>query len=143
MTDKHSEHIEDEFLKKLLSQLDEEQPSPDFTDKVMQQLPKSQVKEEVESTSVKPWQWVLMAAGVVGVGYFIFAFDIGVLLGTGGEGAGINYLAMFSSILTMFSEGFSAFKVTSISAVIIASGVLLYLADKFLKKWSDQNTHFA
>ncbi|MFP4470896.1 MAG: hypothetical protein ACOCX8_00300 [Bacteroidota bacterium] len=143
MTDKHSEHIEDEFLRKLLSQVDEEQPSPDFTDKVMQQLPRSPVKEEVESAAIKPWQWVLMAAGIAGVGYFLFAFDIGAILGTSQEGAGINYLNMFASIFAMFSEGFSAFKVTSITAVIIASAVLLYLADKFLKKWSDQNTHFA
>ncbi len=148
MDHKNSEHIEDAFLKKLLAQVEEEKPTEGFTGRVMDQLPKTQITRGDEKSGVSIWQWIVMGIAVVGAAYFIFTFDIGTFVGSveqGNQSPGINYLNMFSAIVKVFSEGFSGFHVTSISLMIVASGVLLFIVDRVLKKWSNHHhhTHFA
>lgn len=146
MTTQNTEHIDDDFLKKLVGQSGEDEPSPDFTEKVMRRLPKKPAVEEVSSTGLKTWHWLMIAAGVAGLVYFVFTFDLGTIMGgTSAPAASdqVNYLNMFGAVLNMFSQGFAAFEFTSVTLVIIGAGVLLFFIDRLLKKWSGQNASFA
>jgi hypothetical protein len=142
MDKQHTEHINDEFLKGLVKLSDEDKPSVDFTQNVMAKIPQSVVEEQEEKSMLKPWQWIAIAATLVGVIYFIITFDLNSVFrqvaGVSGPG-GINYVNMFASFIQMFSSAFSEFQFTTITLTIILSGVALYLGDKFLRKWSSAN----
>jgi len=138
MDRQNTEHIKDDFIKGLVGLSDEEKPSGDFTQKVMAGIPRAVVVEE-ENTSLKPWQWLAIAAALTGIVYFIVAFDLNPLfrqLTNVSEDGGANYLNMFTSMIQLFSNAFSGFHFTSISVMVIISGIVLYLGDKFLRKWS-------
>ena len=138
MDKQDTEHIKDDFLKRLVGLTTEEKPSADFTDKVMAGIPNGVLAEE-EDTSLKPWQWLLLAAALTGIVYFIVAFDLNPLfrqLTNVSEDGGANYLNMFTSMIQLFSNAFSGFHFTAISVMVIISGFALYLGDKFLRKWS-------
>nr|NQU93065.1 hypothetical protein [Bacteroidota bacterium] len=139
MTQHNTEHIDDGFLKKMVQQTPKEMPSADFTSRVMNQIPKHAQVETVEKTTFKLWHWALVAAGLTGIVYFIITFDLNSIfrkMSADNSDEGINYVNIFKSIINIFNEGFSSFQVTSITAVIILSGVLLYFGDKFLKHWA-------
>lgn len=139
MDKQNTEHINDEFLKGLVKLSDEDQPSDDFTQKVMAKVPESVVILQEETSTIKPWQWVAIAATLVGVIYFIITFDLNSVfrqLADVSESGGINYVNMFTSLIQLFTSAFSGFQFTTITLMIIISGVALYLGDKFLRKWS-------
>jgi hypothetical protein len=140
MNKQEAEHIKDDFIKGLVGLTTEEKPSADFTDKVMSGIPIGVLVEE-EDTSLKPWQWLVLAAALTGIVYFIVAFDLSPLfrqLTYVSEDAGENYLNMFTSMIQLFSNAFSGFQFTSISVMVILSGIALYLGDKFLRKRSSK-----
>ncbi len=138
MDKQNTEHIEDEFLKGLLNLSDEEKLPGDFTQKVMARVPRVVAVKE-EKTSLMPWQWIVIAAASVGIIYFVITFDLSTLFRqfvNVSEDGGANYLSMFTSLIQLFSNAFSGFQFTSISLMIIISGIALYFGDKFLRKWS-------
>ena len=147
MSPHNTEHIEDDFLKKMVQQTPMEKPSEGFTEGIMGQLQPLQALESDERSSLKPWQWGLMAAGLLGLVYFIITFDLNALLRqiAGGEesGDGKNYINAFASMIEIFEEGFSGFQLTSITVMVILAGVILFSADRFLKKWASANVDVA
>lgn len=141
--DKHTEHIKDDLLSNLVKLSDEEKISGDFTQRVMQQIPKTAIAEPEEKYFIKPWQWMSIAAAAVAIIYFIITFDLSSILSqttnVSDDGSSI-YLSMFTSIIEIFTTAFSGFQFTSISVMIIISGVGLYLGDKFFRKWSESRS---
>ncbi len=139
MDKQHIEHINDEFLKGLVKLSGEDKPSVDFTKKVMAKVPVPVVLTQEETSTIKPWQWITIAAALVGVIYFIITFDLNSvfrqLADVSGSG-GINYVNMLTSFIQLFGSAFSGFHFTSITLIIIISVAALYLGDKFLRKWS-------
>lgn len=140
--DNTNEHIKDDFLKGLINLSEDEKVSVDFTQKVMAAIPKPvEVKEE--RSSLKPWQWIVVAAASIGIIYFVITFDLSTLLRqitTVSDDGGASYLSMFTSLIQLFGKAFSGFQFTSITLMIAISGVALYLGDKFLRKWSKTRT---
>jgi len=139
MDNKHTEHINDDFLKGLVKFTDEDKPSVDFTQKIMAKIPRPVVEEQEEKFMLRPWQWVAIVASLIGVMYFIFAFDLTSLIrqATDVSGSeGINYLNILTSFVQLISQAFSGFQFTSITLMILISGLALYFGDKFLRKWS-------
>lgn len=139
MDKQNNKHIEDDFLNGLVKLSDEEKLSEGFTQKVMAKVPKSVVVGQEENSTIKPWHWITGAAALVGIIYFIITFDLNSLFRqvtdvSGGEG--INYLNMFTSLMQLFSKIFSGFHFTSITLMIVISGLALYFGDMFLRKWS-------
>ncbi|OYT12899.1 MAG: hypothetical protein B6I19_07930 [Bacteroidetes bacterium 4572_114] len=142
MDKQNIEHIEDDFLKGLLKLSDEEKPSENFTQLVMAKVPKPVVMGEEEKIEIKPWHWVTIAAALVGAVYFIITFNLNSLfrqVTDVSEGDGINYLNMFTSIIQLFAKTFSGFHFTSITLMIVISGLALYFGDMFLRKWPSNN----
>jgi hypothetical protein len=140
--DNTNEHIKDDFLKGLINLSEDEKVSVDFTQKVMAAIPKPVVVKE-EKSSLKPWQWIVVAAASIGIIYFVITFDLSTLLRqitTVSDDGGASYLSMFTSLIQLFSKAFSGFQFTSITLMIVISGVALYLGDKFLRKWSKTRT---
>ena len=139
MDKQNNKHIEDDFLNGLVKLSDEEKLSEGFTQKVMAAIPKPVVVEQEEKSIIRPWQWVAGATALVGVIYFIITFDLNSLFRqvtdvSGGEG--INYVNMFTSLMQLFSKIFSGYHFTSITLMVVISGVALYFGDMFLRKWS-------
>lgn len=93
MNMRNNNDIHDEFLKKLIRQIPDDQPSDDFVAKVMKVIPATSLANKVEkSTSLKWWQWGLIAAAIVALGVlFIFSTYSNIL-----------YLKVFSMILMPF-----------------------------------------
>ncbi|MBE0637468.1 MAG: hypothetical protein IH598_03005 [Bacteroidales bacterium] len=139
----NTEHIKDDFLKNLLNNIDDDKPSEGFTDKVMAAIPVIKVeKETVEKLPFNWWQWTLIAAAFVGVGYMIFSFDVFGRFSHTDVQPGIslmNYVNMFSSIVSMFTNGFANIKFSSMPLMIILASIVLFLGDKLLRK--KINTH--
>ncbi len=144
----NNEHIDDGFLKKLVKQTREETPSADFTSRVMASIPQNMpLVEQVEKSALKPWHWIFIGLGFAGIVWFIFTFDFGSFFGIGNAntpGEQVDYLRIFSSALQIFSQAFSAFKLTNISLMVVISMVALYFGDRFLKNRSaEANQNFA
>jgi hypothetical protein len=142
MEKQNTEHIEDEFLRNLVKKSETNQPSDDFTARVMAMIPKARPVEIIENDGLEPWHYVGLAAGLIAVVYFIITFDLSSIFNqmaaTEGDG-GINYVNMFGNFIGTFSKAFSAFHFTSISLMIVISIALLYFGDMLLKKWSKSN----
>lgn len=148
MKNTNTEHIDDDFLKKLIKQTSEETPSAGFTSRVMASIPQtSPVVEQVEKPALKPWHWIFIVTGFAGIVWFIFTFDFGSffsIVNTNTPGEQVDYLGIFSSALQIFSQAFSAFKLTNISLMVVISLVALYFGDRFLKNRSaEANQNFA
>lgn len=144
----NNEHIDDDFLKRLVKQTREETPSAGFTSRVMASIPQtSPAAEQVEKPAFKPWQWIFIVTGFAGIVWFIFTFDFGSffsIVNTNTPGEQVDYLRMFSSAMQIFSQAFSAFKFTNISLMVAISLVALYFGDRFLKSRSTEaNQNFA
>lgn len=144
----NTEHIDDDFLKRLVRQTKEETPSDDFTSRVMASIPQTTAPpESVDKPMVKPWQWLLLVAAFTGIVYFIYSVDFGSffnLVGTDSPEGQVNYLKTFTSAMQIFSQAFSAFKLTNISLMVVISIVALYFGDRFLKsRATEANQNFA
>lgn len=133
-----TDHITDDFLKKLISQTKDDKLSEDFSDRVMAAIPVTKPEvESVEKLPVNWWQWALLAAAFAGVGYIIFSFDLFGRFNTIEIQQGnslTNYVNMFSSIIRLFTDGFANFKFTTMPLTIILAVVVLFLGDKLLRK---------
>jgi hypothetical protein len=143
MDTKHTEHIKDDFLNGLVKLSDNEILPSDFTQKVMANIPKTVLVEQDGKSALKPWHWITIAAVSIGIIYFIITFDLTSILRQATsvtEDGGSNYLNMFTSMIQLFSTAFSGFQFTSITVMIIVSGVVLYLGDKFLRKWTSSRS---
>jgi hypothetical protein len=139
MENKNTQHIEDDFLGNLVKKSETSQPSDGFTNNLMAQIPKVRTIETTENEGIKPWHYVGLAAVFIAVVYFIVTFDLNSLVNkvaSSESQEGINYVGIFGNILLTFSKAFSAFHFTSISLMIVISVIILYFADKMLKKWS-------
>ncbi len=139
MINQNTEHIEDDFLRNLVKKSATSQPSDGFTNNLMARIPNARTVVTTENDGIKPWHYVALAAGFIAVVYFIITFDLNSLVNqvAGGESQeGINYAGMFGNIILTFSKAFSAFHFTSISLMVVISGVVLYFGDKMLKRWS-------
>ena len=139
MDKRTTEHINDDFLKGLVKLSGDDKPSADFTRNLMAKIPQSVLEEQEEKFHLKLWQWIAIAGSLIGVVYFIVAFDLNSLIMqatyvSGSEG--INYLRIITSFAQVFNQAFSGFQFTSITLMIIISGIALYLGDKFLRGWS-------
>lgn len=144
----NTEHIDDDFLKRLVGLTKDEAPSGDFTSRVMAGIPKTSIAvESVQKSLMKPWQWVLLLAAFAGIVYFIYSINFGSLftfMAADTPDGKIDYLTMFTSIMQLFSQAFSAFKLTNISLMIGISITALYFGDRFLRNKSQEaNQNFA
>jgi len=148
MNNINTEHIDDDFLKKLVGQTKEETPSADFTSRVMACIPQTAATpESIDKPMVKPWQWLLLVAAFAGIVYFIYSVDFGSffnLVATDSPEGQVNYLKTVTSAMQIFSQAFSAFKFTNISLMVVISLVALYFGDRFLKgRATEANQNFA
>lgn len=138
MSNKNTDHIEDDFISKLMKQTGDEKPSDTFTAKVMAALPAAEpVIVPVEKQPFKWWHMALLAAAFTGIGYLIFLFDLSGLFTNLDVQPAIslaNYLNMFSSIVSLFTDGFSKIEVTTMPLMIVLATALLIAGDKLLKK---------
>jgi hypothetical protein len=134
----NTEHLEDDFIRKLMKQTGNEKPSDDFTAKVMAAIPATEpVIVPIEKQPFKWWHMALLAAAFTGIGYLIFFFDLSGLFTNLDVQPAIsltNYVNMFSSIVSLFTDGFSKIEVTTMPLVIILATALLIAGDKLLKK---------
>jgi hypothetical protein len=138
MNNQNTDHISDEFIKKLMKQTADERLSDEFTNKVMAAIPVTQTPVEVvEKEPLVWWQWLLIAAAFVLAGYIIFFVNVsGQISGVESQPAAylMNYLSMFSSLVTLFTQGFSGIEVTSRPLIIVAAIAILIFGDRLLKK---------
>lgn len=144
----NTEHIDDDFLKHLVGLTKDEVPSGDFTSRVMAGIPKTSIAvESVQKSLMKPWQWVLLLAAFTGIVFFIYSINFSSLftfMATDTPDGKIDYITMLSSIMQLFSQAFSAFKLTNISLMIGISITALYFGDRFLKSRAQEaNQNFA
>jgi len=142
MEKQNSEHIEDDFLRNLVKKSTTILPSAGFTERVMEVIPKTNPFEVAEKEGFKPWYYAAIATGFVAVVYFIITFDLTSFFKQVAESEGkegINYVNLFGVVLNTFNKAFSNFHFTSISLMIVISGVILYFGDKLLKKWAKGN----
>jgi len=141
MTNDNNRHIDDDFLKNLLSHQKEESLPNDFTQKIMDELPKpaAQITE-----TKKRFDFRTIAAIVIGVTgiVLIFAiFDVQSLfnlISTSSDQSPMNYQNIILKVGQSFSQGFSGFEFSSITIIILFSVVILFASDKILKNWFDQ-----
>ncbi len=136
------EHIDDDFLKKLIGLQEDEKIPEGFTGKVMSALPKAPtpVVENKRHSGYK--LYLLLGAIGVAMVLIFFNIDFGALLNFAAESEGQspqNYLNMFSSILQIFNEGFSGIKITSITVMAVVSLALLYFIDRLLRSGFDNH----
>jgi hypothetical protein len=130
------EHIDDDFLKKLIGLQKDEKTPEGFTGKVMSALPEAPAPAIVSKERAGYKLYLLLVAIAVAMVLIFFNIDFGALLNFAAESEGQspqNYLNMFSSVLQIFSEGFSGIKVTSITVMAVVSLTLLYFIDWLLK----------
>jgi len=140
--DKNNTHIEDDFLKKLISLPEDEKLSDDFTSKVMAGLPKVIVAPVEAKRKIDLRIIGLIAAVSITAIFIFFNFDFSGILKAAAETSENNpvkYLNLFTSISKSFSDGFSGIKISSISITAVISLASLYFADIFFKKWFNQN----
>lgn len=141
----NTEHIDDDFLKRLVGLTKDEVPSGDFTSRVMACIPQTAAApESIDKLIVKPWHWLLLVAAFAGIVYFIYSVDFGSffnLVATDSPEGQVNYPKMFTSAMQIFSQAFSAFKLTNISLMVIISLVSLYFGDRFLKSRVTEANH--
>ncbi|HPE35376.1 MAG TPA: hypothetical protein PLI65_11330 [Bacteroidales bacterium] len=137
MNQNNSDHLSDEFLSKLLKQTADEKPSEAFTNRVMASLPVAEpVVETIGDSSVKWWQWVLYVAVVALAGYLLFTFNLLDKMELSGDSSAINpnyYIRLFSSIITLFTEGFSQITFSTKPLIIVLAVVILYFGDRLMK----------
>jgi uncharacterized membrane protein len=138
MNNQPTDHISDEFIKKLVKQTPDEKLPEGFTSKVMAAIPVTRAPAEVvEKGPLLWWQWLLIAAALVLAGYIIFFLNVsGQISGIETQPAGflMNYLNMFSSMVKLFTQGFSGIEVTSRPLIIVAAIAILVFGDRLLKK---------
>lgn len=138
MNNQDKDHISDEFIKKLMKQTPDEELPEGFTKKVMAAIPVTEAPVEVvEKEPLVWWQWLLIAAAFALAGYIIFFVNVsGQISGAESQPAAYltNYLSMFSSLVTLFTQGFSGIEVTSRPLIIVAAIAILIFGDRLLKK---------
>ena len=140
--DKNNTHIEDDFLKKLISLPEDEKLSDDFTSKVMAGLPKVIVAPVEAKRKIDLRIIGLIAAVSITAIFIFFNFDFSGIFKAAAETSENNpvkYLNLLTSISKSFSDGFSGIKISSISITAVISLASLYFADIFFKKWFNQN----
>ena len=141
----NTEHIEDDFLKKLVGKVPDEKPPADFTSNVMAGIPSAEQIESIEPPLIRLWHWFAIAAGLAGVIYFVVSVNLNTLfnqLAGGAKSEETNYVKAFTSLIELFEKGFSGFQVTSVTLVIIIAGIILYFGDRLLKKWTSSRMNF-
>ncbi len=144
MNQNNTDHIADDFIKKLMKQTPDEKAPEGFTDSVMASIPVSTAPVEVvEKAPPAWWQWLLLASAFAGAGYAIFFLNLSEQI----SGKGIypggylsGYLSMFSSIVQMFTKGFSGIEITTRPLFVIAAVAVLFLADKYIRKFFNHKT---
>jgi len=140
--DKNNAHIEDDFLKKLISLPEDEKLPNDFTRKVMVGLPKVAVAPVEAKRKIDLRIIGLIAAVSITAIFIFFNFDFSGIFKAAAENPENNpvkYLNLLTSISKSFSDGFSGIKISSISITAIIALASLYFADIFFKKWFNQN----
>ena len=141
----NTEHIEDDFLKKMMDQLPDEKAPAGFTLGVMAGIPTLERAEVADTPAIKVWHWFAMAAGLAGIVYFVIRIDLNAVfnqISGGAKSEETNYVKAFTSLIDLFEKGFSAFQFTSVTLVIIIAGLILYFGDKLLKKWTSSSVTF-
>jgi hypothetical protein len=144
MNQNNTDHIADDFIKKLMKQIPDEKAPAGFTDRVMASIPASEAP--VEALKKEPptrWQWLLLAAAFAGVGYAIFFLNLSEQISGIETYPGdylINYLNMFSSIVKMFTQGFAGIEITTRPLIIAAAVAVLFFADRYLKRVLNHKT---
>jgi heme/copper-type cytochrome/quinol oxidase subunit 2 len=145
MDKNNTKHIDDDFLKGLISLPQDETLPGDFTQKVMAALPKNELPAEVSPKRFNFMSWAIVAVLGIAAAFLIFTIDFRSILNATSEPTQnnpINYLNMITSVLNIFKEGFSGFKISSVTIVALLSLVSLYVGDKLLRKRFDQKFMF-
>jgi hypothetical protein len=138
----NEKHKGDQFLKSLLKHSRTETLPGDFTDSVMERI-SSEVKHEqaYNKPLISLKGWILIGAGFVVLGYFLFFFDW-TLLGFNLSPEKINvkdYTMMvnsFKNISERLSNFIAFFTNSKIPLVILIGGVSLVFIDKVIRKFS-------
>jgi len=142
MNPDRNEHINDDFLKKLVGMQREEKLPDDFTRKVIAGLPKAAAAPVEAPKNFNLRLIALIAAVSVAALFIFFNFDFSGIFKAAAETSEnnpIKYLNLLTSVSKSFSDGFSGIKITSISIVALCSLVALYFADSFFKRWFNHN----
>ncbi len=140
--DKNNTHIEDDFLKKLISLPEDEKLPDNFTPKVMAGLPKVAIAPVEAKNKIDLRIIGLIAAVSITAIFIFFNFDFSGIFKAAAETSENNpvkYLNLLTSISKSFSDGFSEIKITSITITAVISLVSLYFADKYFKRWFNHN----
>lgn len=136
--DKNNKHIDDDFLKKLVSLPEDEKLPEDFTQKIMNRIPKAApVEPKPVNGSWFNYRNTAIAIVVAAIaGYLIFSFDVAGLINLAMVSSTQNpqnYLKIITSVIEIFKQGFAGIQFTSISITAFLALVLLAGFDKFLK----------
>ena len=125
----------DDFLKDLIQKSDIENPSVDFTNKVMKEVEAYSEKKSVLILLIKKInKWYYLAAAgllvLIYLTYYFIPFDNLSLF----DQYDPAFVSVFENIFYNFKQLFHSFQISSITLIIIIAIFTLFLTDHLLKK---------
>ena len=136
-------NIQDEFLKKLIGKSDLDQPSADFTQKIMQKIQPDLLLEKKKSIfNANNLSWILLSGAAITIAILIIFADF-TFISTLLDNINIRNMELvsfLSGIMNSFSSAFKTVQFSSLSVLIIFSGISLFILDRLIRKI--RATHF-
>jgi hypothetical protein len=130
----NDQHI-DQNLKYLIRKAGLINPSPDFTQRVMEkihQMPVEKIQPDFKADWIKDWVFFssLGVAGALATAWYFFSYNSSLLFVWPKN----EYWPLFQKITDNLSSIFSSFRVSSITVAVIGAILLIFIADIVIKK---------
>ena len=135
----------DNYLKNLIKKADIENPSPNFTDNVMNQIQAEQqptAQLTGKTTGINNY-YFLFAAGLAAVAYAVYYFISNEITLFPGDFDPI-LVPVFGKILASMKDMFQSIQISSFTVVIIVAVIGLFVIDRLLRRFqAGRQTYFS
>ncbi|MCB2221520.1 MAG: hypothetical protein KQI35_14065 [Bacteroidetes bacterium] len=120
-------------LKKIFKAHGTVEPKTDITEQIMRSIQGIPIETAAERKEMGWYRWALVITGVISIAGLIYYFIFGNGHSVMGEFNPI-LIPVFKNIWINLKEVFDSFKVSSITIVILAGMVSLFMIERLLKK---------
>lgn len=128
--------IQDTFFADLMKNTALEEPSNDFTGKVMEKVRAGEAMEKHTIFFYNRWSWILLLAAAVLIIFVIIFSDFSFISDffNSLNMENLMLVNMISNVFSSIQTVFHSLQMTTLSGIIILSAVLLFAFDRLIRK---------
>ncbi len=129
-------NLKDDFLKRMLTKASLDEPSPDFTNGVMNRIDSEVFSKLVNQPILSPKYWLLIALGFIAASFVLFGLDWSFMNGIFGNVSleSIEIPKLSLNFFGGFQTWYESIDISPLIPIGIAAIFSLFVLDKILKK---------